>query len=458
MSEPDLSTPLPQLARELRSGQRKARALIEVALGRAEADRFGAYREFCLPQARITADAVDLALKAGCDPGPLAGIPLSVKDLYGVPGTRTFAGTSEALPERFEAPGPLLRRALGQLGPIVGKTHTVEFAFGGIGANAHWGTPRNPHCETEHRVPGGSSSGAGPSLFEGSARIAFGTDTAGSVRIPAAWTGHAGLKTTKGRWSTAGIVPLSSTLDTAGVLTRSVEDLAYAFYSLDGPAASFSDRFGRHRARDVGSLRLGFATGLFREDCSPGVLETVLAALFDLESAGARVGDLELPGLVEATAIFDVGGPTAAELHQFLAAELPAWLPRLEERVRARVQSGGTLLAGEYLRRLQVLEQAHRRAMQVFEDVDVVVTTTVANSPPASALMDSDHDRYRQENLLSLRNTGVVSLLGLCAVSLPCGRDAAGMPVGLQLVGPACGEERLLAVAAALETALGPRL
>lgn len=450
MSADDLSLSLPELVGALRTGRIRARDLAARARARAEANRYQAYREIRGEAALAEADAADAAFAAGRDPGPLAGIPISVKDLYGLPGSKTFAGSSEALPASFEQSGPVLNRALRQLAVVIGKTHTVEFAFGGIGANAHWGTPRNPHCDHEHRVPGGSSSGAGPSLYEGSARVAFGTDTAGSVRIPAAWSGQAALKTTKGRWSTEGIVPLSSSLDTAGILARTVEDLAFAFFALDP-----SDR---QHTRTTAGLRLGFAEGLFRENCSPGVLEAVERALSDLNRDGAQVVDVSLPGLDAAKSVFDVGGPTAVEIHQFLSSTLPEWLPRLEDRVRTRVQGGGGLLAGEYIRRQIALREAHSQAMTAFHTLDAVVTPTVANSPPLASDMDDNPELYRQENLLCLRNTGMVSMLGLCAVSLPCGRDTLGLPVGLQLIGPAYAEEALLATALAVESTLGPRL
>ncbi|NIR35760.1 MAG: amidase, partial [Actinobacteria bacterium] len=165
-------------------------------------------------------------LAADDDPPPLTGIPISVKDLYGVDGLPTFAGTTRALPERWSRDAWLVRRLRDAGAIIVGKTHMVEMAFGGVGLNPSWETPRNPWDAGTHRIPGGSSSGAGVSLWEGSALIALGSDTGGSIRIPAALTGTVGQRTTKGRWPTTGVVPLSPTFDTVGALTRTVEDSA----------------------------------------------------------------------------------------------------------------------------------------------------------------------------------------------------------------------------------------
>jgi aspartyl-tRNA(Asn)/glutamyl-tRNA(Gln) amidotransferase subunit A len=184
--------------------------------------------------------------------GPLQGIPISIKDLYAAEGLPCFAGSSRRLPaDPWEKDGPIVATIRRQLGPIVGKTHMVEFAFGGTGLNSHHGAPYNPWDATTHRSPGGSSSGAGVSLLEGSAFLALGSDTADSVRIPACMTGTVGLKVTIGRWSAEGVVPLSHTFDTPGLLARSVSDAAYGFAALDpcmGDPAAFIARSSRNLA------------------------------------------------------------------------------------------------------------------------------------------------------------------------------------------------------------------
>lgn len=446
--------PIRELRTLLRDGRVTARELADEALARASVGRGGAYRELRIEAARSEAGAVDTLLAMGRDPGPLAGIPISVKDLFGLPGTRTHAGAKVALPPRFETAGPVVQKLLDQLAVVPGKTHTVEFAFGGIGTNAHWGTPPNPRAASgEVRAPGGSSSGAGVSLCEGSAKLAIGTDTAGSVRIPAAWTGNVGVKTTKGRWSTAGIVPLSTTLDTPGVLAATVSDAAFGFAALDGDAGSFDARLGA-----LGPLerkaRLGFAQGVFRDGCSPGVYEAVEAGLSRLEAAGlASVREVELPGVDAAKAIFDLGGPTAIELYHFLSREIPEWLDDMDPAVKDRLRKAADTPAAEYLRRRAEMSAAHEKAVVGFGDLDAIVSPTVAITPPLLTELE-DLSVYRTRNLATLRNPGLVSFLGLCAVSLPCGEDAAGLPVGLQLIGRPMDEARLLSLAAAFETPL----
>ncbi len=435
--------------RRLRDGTTTASALLDEALGRALDHR--AFRIVRAEAAAEEARLADAAFRRGWDPGPLAGLPLSVKDLYGLPGERTFAGSAAPLPERFEHPGPVVSRALRQLAVFVGKTHTVELAFGGIGTNPHFGTPENPAAPG--RVPGGSSSGAGVSVAEGSSVLALGTDTAGSVRIPAAWTGQVGLKTTKGRWPTAGIVPLSTTLDTPGFIARSVEDAMYGFAAFDGPPDRFASRLQRIPSIELSGQRLAVLGGVFAEDLAPEVQLGLERARAALSRAGATMTERPLPGTDEALALFRLGGPTAVELAHFLRTELPGRIEQLDPNVRARLDAASELPAVEYLRRRAELERAAERAAHAFDGVDGFLSATVASVPPRLEAVE-DPDDYRRENLLALRNTGLVSFLGLCAISLPIPALPNSLPVGLQLIGPPGDEPRLLGLARAIESAL----
>ena len=434
---------LREIGKRLRAGATSAMELAEGALSRV---RFGAYREVDEAKTLAQAAAADAAFSAGRDLGPLQGIPISVKDLYGVPGYGTWAGSPARLPARFETAGPVVRAALDQLATVVGKTHTVEFAFGGVGTNPHHPTPINPWDSLDHRAPGGSSSGAGVSLAEGSALLAFGTDTAGSVRIPASWTGNAALKTTWRRWSTEGIVPLSPSLDTAGLLARTVDDLALAFEVIDGGP--------RILQPPISSLRLGRCDELLFDGCSPGVVEAIEQALSELAGAGAEVVSSELPEALEAFDLLKQGGPVAAELYHFLSTEIPERLESLDPNVRTRIGGAAQLTAVEYLQRLKRMRALSARADERLSSVDLLVSPTVANTPPRLADIDSP-GRYGPQNLLCLRNTSVVSYLGLCAVTIPVGTDRAGMPVGLQLIGRSSEDRHLLAWASSCEAVLG---
>ena len=455
MLDPD-ALDLWQLRRGLLDRRLTARALAERAL---EAQRRHAgLRAFVAedpPRVLSEAAATDALLARGEDPGLAAGVPWSAKDLYGVPGYRTHAGCPRPLPERFDKAGPLVERLLAQGAPCLGKTHTVQFAFGGLGTNPHWPTPLNPWDADVERVPGGSSSGAGVSIVAGVARLALGTDTAGSVRIPAAWTGCTGLKTTAGRWPTAGIVPLSPTLDTAGVLARDVADLAFGFAVLDATAGDAQ----RLRAEILDPaprrFRVGVCEAFFFDGASPGVVEAATGALGELERRGVIARrPCALPEAVPAFELFRSGGPVSAEMAEFLESELPEFRDTLDRKVAARIEAGAGISAVEYLARKRRMHRLERDAVARCDAFDALATITVAGTPPPIAQV-ADDEAYARENLLALRNTSVVSYLGLCALTLPAGLDAAGMPVGLQFIGPPFAEERLLAIAAAAERTLG---
>ena len=411
--------------------------------------RLNAYKTWDADRALQQAEALDGLIATGVDLGPLMGIPISVKDLFAVPGFPIFAGTDTEFSPKWNAPGPLVRRVLSQMGIVMGKTHTVEFAFGGLGVNAHWGTPVNPHSGSDgKRAPGGSSSGAGVSVAEGSALLALGTDTAGSVRVPASFCGVAGLKTTHGRWSTEGIIPLSPSLDTPGLLARTVADLAWGFAAID------TAQFRLTPPDDIAGLRIGVPDNFFWEDVDPAISEIVTRALSQLERAGAVLVPLNLPGSDQVYEIFRQGGLAAPELKAFLDRNFPERIARLDPVVRMRVEGADQISAPEYLNRRVALEQCGHAALSVFEVCDLVATPTVAIPPP---LLEDirEPDAYGRANLLALRNTVIANLFGWSALTLPAGLDPRGLPVGLQLMAPPMAEERLLSAGQAVEMQIG---
>ena len=436
-----MELPLPEISSRLADGRLRVRALIEEAQAHHD-PKLNAYKTWAPDFALRQADAADGAFAAGIRLGALQGIPVSAKDLYGVKGLPTFAGSPRELPARWRQEGTLVRALRKQAAVVMGKSHTVEFAFGGLGMNAHWPTPWNPQDRKIHRAPGGSSSGAGVTLGEGTALLALGTDTAGSVRIPASVTGNAGIKTTKGRWSTDGVVPLSSTFDTTGLLTRSAADLAFAFEQLDGAVVPLLG--------NLAGIRLGVAERFLWDGTSPGISERVEEALRLAESDGAHVADAALPATREVFELYHKGGIVAPELYSFLSAALPDWLETLDPRVQRRMEAGRTQTAWEYLQRRERYAALSLEAVQSLAGLDALVCPTVPiTPPPVTDLVDDDV--YIKTNLQMLRNTCVASFLGLCAVTMPAGRDAAGMPVGLQLIGAPNSEAQLLAIAVQLE-------
>lgn len=450
-----LNKPLAELADQLKTGSLSAEELLQTAVSNHDAtsESLNAYITWDLESATKQARVVDASIAAGLDTGPLQGLPISVKDLFGIKNYPTFAGTPRKLPIEWSREGPFVQQLHCQQCVITGKTHTVEFAFGGLGVNPHWDTPRNPWDASEYRVPGGSSSGAGVSLCVGSAVLAMGTDTAGSVRIPASMTGNVGLKTSIGRWSTSGIVPLSPSLDTVGFLCRTVEDAIYAFNALD---SRLGGRCSVPKAyyQDVAGIRIGVNDELLWADCSPGVAEQVSSALGELTRAGARRIPLKLPELEQVYPVFKKGGLAAAELQTFLKNDLPEWMSMLDEKIVQRMEDAAVLTACEYLERVYLFRKLSAQMQEKLRTVDVFVSPTVAVTAP-TMLEIENLQRYRECNLLSLRNTSMVNYLGLCALTLPVGLDAAGIPVGIQLIAPLGQDTKLLAVARVFEQCLG---
>lgn len=448
-----------ELTADLREGRTSAVALAEAAIANHEAGdaTFGAYKTWDSARFRAEADIADRAFAAGIDLGPLQGIPVSVKDLYGVRGYPTFAGSPRELPEAWRHEGPVIRALRGQLAAFSGKTHTVQFAFGALGTNPHWGTPRNPWDAADHRAPGGSSAGAGVSLWEGSALLAMGTDTAGSVRMPASMTGTVGIKTTQGRWSIEGITPLSSTLDTPGVLARSVADAALAFSVIDPDVSPDPDRFlSGVETADAGDFRIGICETFFA-DCEPGIAEAVRAALAELEGAGARMTPVEIPDLDEVDQIFRSGGLSAFEFASFIKDVLPDFLEDIDPMVGSRFDKMAAMTASDYQSRLRRMAVLSRAAHDAMADVHAVVGPTMPITPPKIADVQ-DPKAYMKANLMAARNTTVANLLEMSAVTIPVALDAAGMPVGLQVMCAGGADARAVAIARAFEKELGTAL
>jgi len=433
----------------LRSGRLTAVALAERAIDchRRFGAKLNAYKIFdaaaCLAQARIA----DQAFDAGLDLGPLQGIPVSVKDMYGVSGWPTYAGARTPLPDTWAREGELVKALRRQLAVIVGKTHTVEFALGGLGVNAHHGTPYNPWDAREHRVPGGSSSGAGLSLLEGSAWLAFGTDTAGSVRVPAAYTGTVGLKPARAAWPTSGIVPLSYSCDTPGILTRSAADLRAVLPGL--PALAPGGRVAR-----LDGARFGVDRRFFFDRCDPEIVARVDETLERLSRAGARLVDLELPEVWEAEALFSKGGVAGPELLASFGSELPDRRAELDPVVQQRLAEAASMTASEYVKRSRQLQRLAADAARGSAGVDALLTPATRNLPPTVAAL-ADLATYATENMRAMGNTAPFSLFGFCAVVLPVARSSSGLPIALQLAAPAGAEQALVSLACDIEALLG---
>jgi aspartyl-tRNA(Asn)/glutamyl-tRNA(Gln) amidotransferase subunit A len=267
-------------------------------------------------------------------------------------------------------------------------------------------------------------------------------------------TGTVGLKLTLGRWPADGLVPLSPTFDTPGLLARSVADAAYGFAALDPAAEDPAGFLARAGAVDLAGVRIGVGDPFFWNECDPGIAETAQAAVDTLARAGAVLRETNLPEAREAYAVFLEGGLSAIELRHFLDAELPDWLGQLDPVIAPAVRNAESLSAREYLSRRKRLRALARTAAPRLAEVDVIAAPTLCLTPPPMSEV-ADADSNLRTNRRIVRNTVAANYLGLCAITMPVGRDRSGMPVGLQLTAPARAEERLLSVALAAERVLG---
>lgn len=443
------------LAKALRQGRWSARDVAEAAI--AAHDRhepaLNAHRCFDASLMRSQADAQDIMRKAGYDLGPFMGIPVSVKDLFGLDGFPIWAGTPRPLPAEHAREGAVVGAFRRQGALLAAKTHTVEFAFGGLGTNRHWGAPRNPWDSLAHRVSGGSSSGAGVSLQQGSAMLALASDTTGSVRMPASWTGTVGLKICRGRWSTDGLLRQSETLDTPGLLARSVADAALGFAVLDGPGSD-PLAWAQCEAQPLGGVRIGIVESPFFADCDPGIAENVEAALRELDGAGARRVAFSLPEAGPAHEIWLAGHLSAPEAYATIMAGFAAWIDTIDPNVWARIRGLGEMSASEYVQRRRRILGWMDRVAERMAGIDVIAMPTIPITAPR--LNDIDGlESYRRLNSAASRNAAIISLLDCCAITLPVGLDKAGIPVGLQLAGRRGSERALIRLALAVENHLG---
>jgi aspartyl-tRNA(Asn)/glutamyl-tRNA(Gln) amidotransferase subunit A len=451
--------PFPSLratAEALRSRRASAVEIAEEAIRRHEERdrRHRAYKLFDAAGARAMAAQADRMLAESSSAPPLCGIPVSVKDLYGVDGMPTFAGTPRRLPDSWSKDAWLVARMRAQGVVFTGKTHTVELAYGAVGMNPNWETPRNPWDADVHRIPGGSSAGAGVSLHEGSAMVALGTDTGGSIRIPASMTGMVGHKTTVGRLPTDGVVPLSHTLDTVGALTRSVEDSIWFFGAVDSSWGDPEALLSHLAARGADGMRFAVPRCGIWNDCQSDIGAALTESLGELERAGWGRTEVDGALLDQAVDLYMTGAIAGVECLAFLERDLPGWLEILHPIVGKRIAAAAAHTQEAYRQALSRRESLAAAAAGLFDGIDVLALPTAIVTPPPVEELE-DLGRYVDTNAAALRPTCPVSILGLCAVTVPVGLDRTGMPVGLQLVGPDGQDERVLAAALAVERALG---
>ncbi len=450
-----------ELADRLRKGEFSCTELMEASLSRISAldKNLNAFRMVCAESALTQAASADLALKSGDNLGVLHGIPFAAKDLFDVKGLPTTAGTS-LLGNNIAAQDAHTIQVLSRSGMILtGKTNTVQFAFSGVGINHDQGTPYNPWSQ-DHLLPGGSSSGSGVAVAAGMVPLALGTDTGGSVRVPASLCGTVGLKTTVGRVSRAGVYPLSWSLDSVGVLSRSVEDAALAYQSLQGVDKNDATTWGialhdvlKDLKEGVRGLRLAFAESVFWEDAHPEVEKGVRACGNVFSELGARVKSVAFAEAKEAQQLNPGGVIIAAEGYTVNRKLLEEDFERLDPVVAQRMIKGKDVTADQYLKTWQAAQRLRAEAANSLMDIDALLVPTTAMPAKSVSEVDSGMDNYLQQNAHYLRNTAIGNILNLCGLSVPCGFTKEGLPIGLLIYGKSFQEDLILRIGHAFEQA-----
>jgi aspartyl-tRNA(Asn)/glutamyl-tRNA(Gln) amidotransferase subunit A len=426
-----------------------ARDRLEQALARI-VDPVGEGKRACLTvyadTARVAADAADVRTKASNPLGLLDGIIVSIKDLYDVAGEVTRAGSRVLADEGLVAvaDAPVVKRLRSAGAVIVAKTNMSEFAFSGVGANPHFGTPGNPFDRA--RVPGGSTSGGAVAVADGMCEIAIGTDTGGSTRIPAALCGLVGWKPSKQRVPTEGAFPLSFTLDSIGPMAKSVADCALADAVMAGEAVP------RIELVPLAGLRLGIWQGMPFDGIDATVTAAWTAALSRLSQAGVRFSDETITLVDDMVQVNAKGGFAPTEAYAIHRERLKNRGAGVDPFIRVRIERGGTVPAADYIEMGETRRRLVRAMDARMEPFDALVLPTTPIAAPKIAEV-AESDEFGRKNALLLRNTNPVNFFDLCAISLPMPRQD-GLATGLMLVGRNGQDRRLFNIAAAVEKCL----
>lgn len=445
-----------ELARAFETGAASPVTAVEDCLAAMERldGTLGAWQDVYADEALAAAVAADAAIAAGQRIGPFHGIPFALKDIVDVEGRVTTGGSAVWRDRVSPATATIARRLLAAGGVLVGKTKTVEIALGGWGTNQRMGTPWNPWDADVARTPGGSSCGSGVAVSSGMIPCAIGTDTGGSVRLPAAFCGIVGLKTTEGLLPTDGIIPLSHTLDTPGPMTRSVADAALMFDVLTGRSPVDIDdewRSGRGLygtiAMPVDRLRFGCLGERERADVDADVLERYDDAVDQLRRQGVDVVPFDPPLPFEEMKVATFVIVTAeAYFHHGAVFEDPD--APVDEDVRARILPGRDISSREYIDAVQRRVRDRAAFLDALSGLDGFLTPTVTTPPLPLAEAD------QRSTPAQLTRAG--NYLALCGVSVPAGMLAGMLPAALQIMVRGNDEALALRVAAAYERARGP--
>lgn len=442
---------LKSLSEDLANGRTTSRALVADCLVKIDDPMGEGGRTFIAVDraaALAQADAMDRLRTLGAEPSRFAGIPISIKDLFDVRGQVTKAGASvlsDAEPANDDAPVVSRLRRAGFV--LIGRANMSEFAFSGLGLNPHFDTPRNPWDRTTGRVPGGSTSGGAVSVADGMAHATLGTDTGGSCRIPAAFTGIVGFKPTARRVPTTGAVPLSTTLDSVGSLARSVACCAEIDAIIaDSPLGDLSPA-------SLERLRLAVPKTVVLDRMDAAVSADFERTLSLLSEAGAKIVEVDIPEFADIARINAKGGFSASESFAWHREFLSTRPERYDPRIKMRIERGRQMSAADYIDLLAARRDYIAGVTKRIDSFDALIFPTVPIVAPA--IFDlADDNVFTDINILVLRNSTTINMLDGCAVSVPM-HVRGNAPTGLTVVGPAGGDAKVLRIASAIENMIG---
>jgi aspartyl-tRNA(Asn)/glutamyl-tRNA(Gln) amidotransferase subunit A len=431
-----------QLATGLACGTFTAQELLLEVLARAQTPAAAGIFITLMPDQALAEARASDARRRQCAPlSPWDGIPIAWKDLFDIEGIVTTAGSAvrhNAAPAERDAALVATCRGLGLI--CVGKTNLSEFAYSGLGLNPHFGTPRNPGTVLPDRVPGGSSSGSAAAVASGIVPVAVGSDTAGSVRVPAAFCGIWGFKASQSHYPMEGVFPLSSTHDSVGTFANDAADLIQFDALLLGRTAPETT------AAALADLSLIIPDTVVFDGIEAGVLERFDAFVEQLVEAGVRIERMNFRPFAEASALFARHGTlTVAEAyalhHELLTSDAAA---RMDQRVRRRMEAATSFSARDYI----TLQSARHRLIRETAEMlrgRQMLCPTVAIAAPSIPVMEADDDLFAATNLMALRNTMLGSFLGMPGISIPIGSDPQGLPVGALVSGPLGSDKAIMA-------------
>ncbi|RAI00246.1 amidase [Acuticoccus sediminis] len=433
------------LARAYLTGDADPVAVTEVLLERIADDDNAVFISTAAERALREARSAKARYDAGRPASSLDGVPVAWKDLFDMAGEVTTAGSNllrNATPAEEDSPVVAFLASAGMV--ALGKTNLTEFAFSGLGLNPHYGTPANPHDKDTPRIPGGSSSGSAVAVASGLATTAIGSDTGGSVRIPAAVNGLVGYKSSEGRITKEKVVPLSVTLDTVGPIARTVEDCVHLDAALRGVAPTI-------RRGNVAGMRLIVCETLWLDDCEEVVTDAFEKAIKRLEQAGVTVETRNIPQVAEAARIgAEHGTITAAEAYAYHRESVEgADVEEMDGRVVSRILRGKTMTAQDLLANQTARVTLSRQLGQEMEDA-FIVGPTVPHVAPEIAPLDADWEVFNRVNLKTLRNTMTGNFLNMPGVAMPMA-STSSLPVSFLLNAKSNDDDRLLSAALAIE-------